>query len=285
MDHQPSVNEVIAAHRSWLAMRRAPGTVSKYAQHLSAFEQWADGRELLGLTAAEIEFQFLGPWSQGVSAATLRNRMAALRSLYDFAERFDLVDRNPMRKIDQPKRDDRMGDWLRPEEDRRLLDAADGPIERVIVSLLRFTGLRVSEACELRWDDVDFDAQRLTVRKSKTVAGKRTIPLHPLLAPQLRLWRRWRNGSYVLTTKHGTPMKPQFVWRVVKRVGERAGIEGLHPHALRRTFGSELINDGVRLETISKLLGHSSTVVTERAYAQLLDETIAREAMAVWGAA
>lgn len=79
-------------------------------------------------------------------------------------------------------------------------------------------------------------------------------------------------------------MKVQFVWRVCKRVGERAGVKGLHPHTLRRTYGSALINDGLRLEVISKLLGHSSTTITEKSYAALLDETIAREAMAVWGA-
>jgi integrase len=51
----------------------------------------------------------------------------------------------------------------------------------------------------------------------------------------------------------------------------------ISPHTLRRTFGSDLINRGLRLETVSKLLGHSSTTITERAYAQLLAPTIRRE--------
>ncbi len=284
-DKRTVTREAVEAHRAWLALRRSPGTVAKYGQHLRAFADWAGDRDLCEITAREIEFEFLGPWSQTVAKPTIRNRIAALRSLYEFAERYELVDRNIMRRIEPPPRDDHMGDWLRTEADARVLGSCVSPIERIVVYLLRYTGLRVSEACALRWGDVDLDAQRLTVRESKTPAGRRTIPLPPILIPQLRTWRQRNGGVYVLGTKHGTSMKPQFVWRVVKRVGERAGIEGLHPHSLRRTYGSSLINDGLRLEVISKLLGHSSTMVTEKSYAALLDETIAREAMAVWGAA
>jgi integrase len=268
-------------------MRRAPGTVTKYGQHLRAFSEWAGVRKIAEISASEIEFEFLGPWSRDVSAATLRNRIAALRSLYDFSERFDFVERNVMRRIEPPPRDDRMGTWLRRKDDAKVLEACEGPIERIVVYLLRYTGLRVSEACALCWGDVDLDVPQLTVREAKTRAGRRTIELPPILVPQLRAWRAYRGGPYVLSTKHGTPMKPQFVWRVVKRVGERVGIEGLSPHALRRTYGSALINGGVRLEVISKLLGHSTTSVTEKAYAELLAETIAREvrASSVWGAA
>ena len=79
-------------------------------------------------------------------------------------------------------------------------------------------------------------------------------------------------------------MKPQFAWRVVKRVANRAGVRPnngasseISPHTLRRTFGSHLLNKGVRLESVSKLLGHADTRVTEAAYAELLDETIRAE--------
>lgn len=280
-----TVLEVVADHEVWLKARRAPSTVEKYHQHLQAFTAWAGERPLGEITAREIEFEFLGPWAANVTKATRRNRINALRSLFDFAERFDLIERNVMRRIERPPREERMGDWLRAEQDAAVLGAAVTPLERTIIYLLRYTGLRVSEACALRWTDIDLDAQRLTVRESKTPAGRRTIPIHPCLVPILRGWQQRNGTTYVLGTRNGTPMFPQFVWRVVKRVGERAGIEGLHPHSLRRTYGSSLINDGLRLEVISKLLGHSSTTVTEHSYAALLDETIAREVMALWTAA
>lgn len=132
MKDYSTTTEAIEAHRAWLAMRRSPGAVTKYAQHLRALNAWAGDRPFGELTAREIEFEFLGPWSVTVSKPTLRNRIAALRSLYDFAERFDLVDRNIMRRIEPPPRDDRMGDWLRHDEDAAVLAATVSPIERII---------------------------------------------------------------------------------------------------------------------------------------------------------
>ena len=73
-------------------------------------------------------------------------------------------------------------------------------------------------------------------------------------------------------------MKAQYVEPVVRRVGERAGLSRrLKPHTLRRTFGSDLLNRGVRLEVVSRLLGHASTAITEKAYARLEDKTIRDE--------
>ena len=104
-------------------------------------------------------------------------------------------------------------------------------------------------------------------------------------------------------------MTPTYVWRLVKRVAGRAGIRPvpctcgsgrparhergcprtvsgenlseISPHTLRRTFGSHLLNAGLRLEVVSRLLGHSSSAVTEHAYAQLLASTIRRELLDV----
>ena len=82
-------------------------------------------------------------------------------------------------------------------------------------------------------------------------------------------------------------MKPQFAWRVVKRVSERAEITRVRvsPHTLRRTFGSDLLNRGVRMEAVSKLLGHADVRVTQQAYAELLDQTVRDEVRRVLAAA
>jgi integrase/recombinase XerD len=276
----------VKAFDSYLAAkRRSPGTRAKYGQHLVAFEEWAGSRELTSIDAQAIEFDFLGPWVENVSPATERNRISALRAFYAFCARFDYVDRNPMRKIDSPERDNRMGNWLKPDEDEAYQDAVLTPTERIIVMLLRHTGLRVGEATSLLWSDIDFNAQRLTVRKSKTKAGERTIPLAPVLVPALRTGQRHREaqglsdrGGSVLTTKNKTAMKPQFVWKLTTRIGDRVGLD-VSPHTLRRTCGSALINAGARLEVVSKFLGHSSTKVTEESYAELTSATIAAEAL------
>jgi site-specific recombinase XerD len=82
-------------------------------------------------------------------------------------------------------------------------------------------------------------------------------------------------------------MHSQFAWRLVKRAALRGGVHvdstgtsSVSPHTLRRTLGSDLLNRGVRLEVVSKLLGHASTTITEQAYAELLDSTIVAEVLA-----
>ena len=91
------------------------------------------------------------------------------------------------------------------------------------------------------------------------------------------------NGWYAsegpfLVTRNRTAMQPQYVEDALARVGVRAGLpRKLKPHTLRRTFGSHLLNKGARLEVVSKLLGHASTGITEKAYARLEDETIRAE--------
>jgi integrase len=170
-------------------------------------------------------------------------------------------------------------------------------------------GIRTS----LTLADLDLTAgnEALTVRKSKTPAGRRTIPIVPQLEPLLHQWLRQLDQQHLnspatplLSSRHATPMPISFAWRLVKRVAHRAGVcprpctcatarpphtancprnlngynrSDVTPHTLRRTFGSDLLNRGLRLEVVSKLLGHATTTITEHTYAELLDDTTRRE--------
>jgi integrase/recombinase XerD len=307
-----------------LALRRvARSTRVKYRQHLHAFaEGVGKKRNPASVSTPEIKMH-LARWQRDyeanegreLSSATVRNRITALGCFYSFLlDNAGLVDENglpvpnPMGPISKhkPKVERRINGWLREDEDIRLMAGEMTLIEKTIIFLLRFTGLRVSEAVSLRIRDVNLLMDRITVRESKTQAGRRTIPILPGLKPVLRAWLNELEanglnkpaGYFLCTltegnskkhpgvrTKPGRPLASQFVWKVVKRVGVRNGIRvtdgktELSPHAFRRTFGSDFINRGVRLEVISKLLGHSSTTVTEQHYAELLNETIASEVL------
>ena len=102
-----------------------------------------------------------------------------------------------------------------------------------MVWLLRWTGLRVSEACAVRLQDLDLTPGResILVRKSKTPTGVRTIPIVPLLVPELEQWLSLLTDRDVtspqaalLATRTGSAFKPTFVWRVVKRAAARAEV-------------------------------------------------------------
>ena len=219
-----------------------------------------------------------------------------------------------MRNIFAPKQEQRPNDFLHPSEDQALLTCQCSDAERTIIWLLRWTGLRVSEALALTVHDITLvpGSESLRVRTSKTPAGRRTVPVVPRLLPILagRIQALARAGldapnTPLLATRHSTAMTPVYIWSVVKRVAARAGVRvvpckcnshrlthhdpgcprsmsgvnrsTISPHTLRRTFGSDLLNRGLRLEVVSRLLGHANTTVTERVYAHLLDHTIRSE--------
>jgi integrase/recombinase XerD len=317
-----------AAFDSYLARQaRSAGTRRKYGDAIGHYSRWLQGRAPGTLTAEEID-RYLEHWqnrfheSNGRPPATAsyRAQINALRAFYAYLDRFNLITDSdghplpdPMRKIQPPRSTPSHNDWLRPSEDRALLNC-DGTLqERFLVSLLRWSGLRVSEASSLTLADLDLTPghESLTVRHSKTPAGRRTIPIVPELQPLLHHWLQ-QLDSYrltgpavpVLSSRQQTPMPISFAWRLIKRVAHRAGVRprpctcntprpphqpgcprnlngynksDVSPHTLRRTFGSHLLNHGLRLEVVSKLLGHSTTTITERAYAELLDDTTRRE--------
>jgi integrase len=324
---------LLEAYESLLIRQgRAPLTRVKYLHGVRAFLEWAQESAGPVITPVEVDL-FLAAsereWTRDIgrppSRATVRARIAALRSFFSYLERSGMLTdaqglpaKNPMAGVVAPALEQRPNDFLRPIEDAALLECGSPSAERVVVWLLRWTGLRVSEACALRLQDVDLTPRRenLVVRKSKTSAGVRTVPLVPCLVPELESWLTGLDArgstspqSPFLATASGSAFKSTFVWRLVKRAGARAhvrpvacgcgsprrtrhergcprsatgeNVSAITPHTLRRTFGSYLLNKGLRLEVVSRLLGHSSTVVTERAYAELLGETIRDELIAV----
>jgi integrase len=220
----------------------------------------------------------------------------ALCGLFDFLDRFDqLIDSegnrvpNPLRRLDIPRPQQPKCLMLTPQQRDLLIVAARTPHEQIVIPLLAFGGFRAGEAVRLDNPDVDLENGSLRVLVSKTARGRRSIPLRPELLEPIIRWSAYcerkglhtANGPF-LVTRSGGRMQERYVWKIVRTVSARAGItctdgSPVSPHTLRRTFGTELLNRGARLEVVSRVLGHAATTITESAYAHLQDETIRRE--------
>jgi integrase/recombinase XerD len=303
-----SLEELLRAFRQYQLRRGlSSATQVAYAQYLGHFARWVGGQPLANITAADIEVVYLARWSEEFlqrygrppSSRTTRNHIIALSAFFTFLTRYGYLASNPTEAIERPRMRQRRNDRLSSSESQALLDACATPTERVLVPFLRWTGLRGGEVTSLLKSDVDLTERRIVVRRSKTNQGLRTIPIFPPLVEPIQIWlaHQERVGlgapdTPFIATRSGRPMRHAQVWTTVKRVACRAGVRTrtatdlngrnvsqVTPHTLRRTFGSDLLNRGVRLEVVAKLLGHAQTSTTERAYAELLDITIVSESL------
>jgi len=154
-----------------------------------------------------------------------------------------------------------------------------GERNRLILSLMLNTGLRLSEAIALRWKEIDLNSGKLMVRQGKG-AKDRTLWVGESTLKILRNWRERQardiagNSEHVFTTMAGNPISGRYVQQMVKRCAAKAGIEkDVHPHTLRHTFATDLYRETTNIRLTQKALGHSNLATTQ-IYTHIVDEEL-----------
>jgi len=143
-----------------------------------------------------------------------------------------------------------------------------GERNRLMISLMLNTGLRLSEATRLQWRDLDLNSGKLLVRQGKG-AKDRTLWIGDADLLRIRQWRDRQSQmgdcrpSHVFTTLAGRPVSGRYVQQMVKRCAAKAGIQkNVHPHTLRHTFATDLYRETGRIRLVQKALGHSDLSTT-----------------------
>lgn len=221
----------------------------------------------------------------GLSAHSRGRALSAVRGLFRFARREGVVEADPAAGVTAPRAGRDLPRHLRPGEIEALLEApgsagALAARDRAILELLYASGLRVSELVGLDWRDLDLSARVLRVVGK---GGKeRMTPFGRAAERALRAWLgEWeavragaagaagaggRNGGEPVFLNHrGGRLTDRSVRRVVDRAVEAAAVAaGVHPHTLRHTFATHLLEGGADLRAIQELLGHASLATTQR---------------------
>jgi type 1 fimbriae regulatory protein FimB/type 1 fimbriae regulatory protein FimE len=175
-----------------------------------------------------------------------------------------------------PNTDYRTREYLTEREIERLIKAAadnrHGHRDATMILLAFRHGLRASELCSLRWEQVDLTHGRLHVHRLKN--GMPSV--HPLTGTELRalrhLQREQGRGRYVFMSERGAPMTAVAFRRMLTRVGQTARMPfGIHPHMLRHSTGFKLANQGVDTRSLQHYLGHKNIQHTVR-YTELTPE-------------
>lgn len=258
------------------------------------------------ITPAQITALLLDIQAEGKAHSTVIKVYTILHSFFKMAYLGDVIDRNPMDKVERPKprKSEATAEEHQsytPAEVQRLFQALeDEPLKwRALVHLLIDTGIRRGECCALRWQDVDFATGSITVSgnlcytvakgvyldtpkngRARTVyAGAATLALLRQLRGQQA---RKAISAYIFTQETSPePMHPQSPTRYLKKLSERYGIPDLHPHKLRHTFASIAITNGADVASVSEALGHSDKAVTLRMYTHASEESISQAAQIV----
>ena len=261
----------------------SPATVSAYRTDLVKYFSWL--AEHGKTTISSVSSQDIDGFLQSLSGLSARTRARALASVHDvhrFALDQGLTDIDVSRKIKAPKTSSQLPQVLSIEEVARLIGAAsigDGTDpaslrDRALLEFLYATGARVSEAVGADLGDLDFDERvaRLTGKGSKQrlvpfgsyAADALTRYLNVGRGPLQRAAKGTQETSAVFLNKRGKRLSRQSAWEIIQSCASRAHLcKPVHPHSLRHSFATHLIQGGADVRTVQELLGHASVSTTQ----------------------
>lgn len=292
------LESVLERFAEYLAFERrsSPHTVSAYRRDLSgliAFLREKLEREprLSDVTRLSLR-GWLGSLAEQLSPASIARKLSSVRALYVFLGRAGEVRENPAALIQSPKLSRGLPLVLRPEAAAEVVEVTLSPgdhdvealRDRVILELLYGSGLRVSELGALDLEAVNLRACEVRVlgkgRKERIVpmSGKALEALEQYLPRRAELAHprtRFIHDNALLLTRRGQRLGVRRVQALVQRYGALgAGRSDLHPHALRHSFATHLLEGGADLRVIQELLGHSSLATTQRYTHVSLDQLL-----------
>lgn len=258
----------------------APSTVSAYHADLQDFVTWAARSELADPSQVDrlvLRHYLAFLASKGAAERTVARRGSSLRRYFSWLVRRGVLADDPTSGLSTPSGEGRLPRVLQPDELGQLLEGAEGPRapdadpreerDDALLELLYGSGLRVAELCGLDVDDLDLPAARALVRGK---GGKsRMVPLSAPAVAALQFWLSHGRAALatelspaaaVFLNQRGKRLTP----RDTRRILDRRSSTPTHPHALRHTFATHLLDGGADLRVVQELMGHSDLSSTQR---------------------
>ena len=258
-----------------LQARRSPRTVDAYRRDLAAFRTFRGG-VVAEATVDELERWLAAMRASGLAPSTIARRVSAVRAYFRHLVLIGVKAENPAASLKLPRRARTLPRALSPSETERLIDAATGTTpralrDRALVELLYGAGLRVSEATGLEKGSVALEER--VVRVLGKGAKERLVPLVRPAAEAVRRYlalgwphldRRYRPELFL--NARGGALTRAGAFLILKKLADRAGLEParVHPHLLRHSFATHLLEGGADLRSVQEMLGHADLGTTER---------------------
>ena len=250
--------------------RMSPNTLDAYRRDLAALAAWADAqsRDLLVLDSEDIRAFVAAEHRRGLSPKSLQRRLSAVRSCYRWLLKQGRLAANPAASIRAPKAPRKLPQVLDPDEAKALVEVpTDVPLglrDRALLELFYSSGLRLSELCALRWGNLDLESGLVTVLGKGR--KERTVPVGSHACTALRAWHAGQGGDArapVFPGRNG-PITPRAVQLRLRQLAQRQGLfKRVHPHLLRHSFASHVLESSGDLRGVQELLGHADIATTQ----------------------
>ena len=275
-----SMQEIFDKYINYLEVERnaSPHTVRNYTADLMGFFDFFRHKKIGSLK--EVDRNVLRVYlsqlmEQGLVKGSIARKLSAIRSFYRYLEREEILTANPVQETSSPKLDRRLPSFLTTDEIVRLLEAPDGATpqrqrDRALLELLYAAGLRVSELVSLNLEQVNLDTREIRVwgKGSKERMVLMGEPAASALTAYLNQGRREllgqkRTGALFLN-RYGERLTKRSVQSSLQEYANMTGIgKRVHPHMLRHTFATHLLDGGADLRVVQELLGHASLSSTQ----------------------
>lgn len=258
----------------------SPNTIEAYGRDIHEFTNYLNSEALSGYEDADYLFirSYLGKlYDEHFEASTIARKLSSLRSFYDFLLHEQVVTDNPFNLVHAPRQPKKNPDFLFYEEIDALLDKIDtqtdlGLRNRAILELMYASGLRASEVVALQLHDID--RSRMLLKIMGKGKKERYVPFHELAlhcldryiqeARPALLTHAHDKHDYVFVNKNGHPLTTRGLRDIIDRVALETGIgRHLHPHTIRHTFATHLLDQGAELRFVQEMLGHSNLSTTQ----------------------
>jgi site-specific recombinase XerD len=258
--------ELVAGFIRWMTARGlSKHTIREYIRSAEWYTEYLKSTSVTAATRADILGYLQLIADRGVSGCRLHVDTAGLRSFFKFLQYADVISIDPMLQIAHRKLPHRVPRVLSVEEINKLVAAARNPFERAIVEVFYSTGVRISELVNIRLENINLSGRTILIKHGK--GGKdRYVLFGEQAASAITDYQRWRPSQEFLFEAPAHPARPyqcRSIYRALRKIAYRAGVKGVHPHALRRATACHMLKSGADLRSIQELLGHSNLTTTQ----------------------